>query len=136
MSVAGFIAAQRADYGVPHAVACRAMGVSQAWFYKWRNGDRSRRRPAGRVGRGDRLPVRPHKGRYGSPRIIADLREMGWRVSENTVAGVMAEQRLVARRRRRRRALTRPEQVGAEGAGPVGPRVRPAGAADVAGAAI
>ena len=42
--MAGFIAAQRAEYGVPHALACRALGVSQAWFYKWRHGDGSPRR--------------------------------------------------------------------------------------------
>jgi transposase InsO family protein len=43
-----------------------------------------------------------HRGRYGSPRITAELRAAGWRVSPNTVAKLMAEQRLVARRRRRR----------------------------------
>ena len=42
--MAAFIAVQRAQYGVPHAVACRALGVSQAWFYKWRHGDVSLRR--------------------------------------------------------------------------------------------
>ena len=27
MSVASFVAAQRTDYGVPHVIACRALGV-------------------------------------------------------------------------------------------------------------
>jgi transposase InsO family protein len=49
-----------------------------------------------------------HRGRYGSPRITADLREAGWRVSTNTVAKIMAEQRLVARSKRARRGGTRP----------------------------
>jgi len=43
VSVAGFIAAQRAQYRIPHATACRALGLSQAWFYKWRHGDASPR---------------------------------------------------------------------------------------------
>jgi hypothetical protein len=34
VSLTVLIAAQRAIYGIPHAVSCRALGVSQAWFYK------------------------------------------------------------------------------------------------------
>jgi putative transposase len=107
--VAGFIAVQRAEYGVPHAVACRVLGVSQAWFYKWRHGDGSPRRARRRALAAlvAALFAR-HRGTYGAPRITADLQEMGWRVSQNTVAAVMAEQRLQARAKRRRRGTTRP----------------------------
>ena len=49
-----------------------------------------------------------HRGTYGSPRITADLHEAGWTVSKNTVAALMREQGLAARRKRRRRSATRP----------------------------
>ena len=109
MTVAAFIAAQRAQHGIPHATACRALEVSPAWLYKWRYGDASPRRA-----RRAQLAVEiarifaAHRGSYGSPRITAELREAGWRVSENTVAALMREQRLVARAKRRRRSTTRP----------------------------
>jgi transposase InsO family protein len=48
-----------------------------------------------------------HRGTYGSPRITSDLRDAGWRVSENTVAALMRELGLAARRRRKRRQTTR-----------------------------
>ena len=111
MSVADFIATQRAQHGICHATACRALGVSQAWFYKWRHGDASPRRA-----RREQLAAKIrqlfalHRGRYGSPRITADLREQGWRVSVNTVAHIMAEQSLRARPKRRRHGQTRPGQ--------------------------
>jgi putative transposase len=102
------IAARRAD-GIPVAVACRALGVSRAWFYKHKDG----RLPA-RAQRREQLTAEVarlfafHEGKYGSPRITADLREAGWRVSENTVAAVMREQGLAARRKKKRKATTRP----------------------------
>ena len=109
MSVAGFIVTQWAEHQIPHATACRALGVSQAWFYKWRHGDASTRHA-----RREQLRVAirrlfaAHRGRYGSPRITADLQEEGWRVSVNTVAQIMAEEGLRARRKRRGKGHTRP----------------------------
>jgi putative transposase len=107
--VAGFIAAQRAEHGIPHATACRALGVSPAWFYKWRDGDVSPRRARRtQLAAEIRRLFAAHRGRYGSPRITAELRAVGWQVSPNTVAKIMAEQRLVARGKRGRRGSTRP----------------------------
>jgi len=109
VSVAGFIVSQRAQHQIPHAVACRALGVSPAWFYKWRHGD-----PSPRHARRVQLTAKikqlfaARRGRYGSPRITADLVEEGWSVSVNTVAAIMAEQGLRARPPRRRRRTTRP----------------------------
>lgn len=62
-----------------------------------------RQRLAGEVKR----PFDLHQAKYGSPRITADLKDAGWRVSQNTVAALMASQRLAARPKRRRRATTR-----------------------------
>jgi putative transposase len=92
---------------VPHATACRTLGVSQAWFYKWRNGDASPQH-ARRVALAAEIArlFAKHHGRYGSPRITADLHEAGERVSENTVAKVMREQQLVARAKKRRKQTT------------------------------
>jgi len=111
VSLAGLIAIQRAEYGVPYAVSCRALGVSQAWFYKWRNGDRSpRHRRRAELASVIGALFDRHHGSYGSPRITADLRELGWRVGENSVARVMAEQGLVARPKHTRRSTTRPDK--------------------------
>jgi hypothetical protein len=66
--VAALIAARRAQDGIPHAVACRALGVSRSWFYKHKNG-----RLPPRAQRRERLKAevarlfRLHEGKYGSP---------------------------------------------------------------------
>jgi putative transposase len=107
--VAALIAAQREQHRVPHAAACRALGVSRSWFYKHKDGTltaRAARREA--LGAEVRRLFKAHRGTYGSPRITADLREAGWTVSKNTVAAIMREQGLAARRKRRRRSTTRP----------------------------
>jgi len=106
--VAALIAARRAEDGIPYAVSCRALGVSRAWFYKWKAGQlppRAERRERLKAEVARLFAV--HAGKYGSPRITADLKDAGWRVSENTVAGLMRELGLAARRKKKRRATTR-----------------------------
>ena len=107
--MAGFIASQREQHGIPHAVSCQVLGVSQAWFYKWQDGGlppRAARRE--RLKAGIAALFARRKGRDGSPRITAALREAGWKVSENTVAGLMRQMGLAARPKRRRKGATRP----------------------------
>ena len=109
MSLAAFIADQRTSHNVPHAVACRALQVSESWFYKWvtRKPTSAEQRRAGLDAAVD-TAFTESRGLHGSPRIHADLRALGWRVSGKSVAASMARQGLVARPRKRRKNLTRP----------------------------
>lgn len=118
MSVARFVADQRTKYRVPHTISCALLGISVSWFYKWltRAGD-----PEGVYTDSDRRRADldeavgtafiKAKGLHGSPRLVADLREAGWTVSEKTVADSMRRQHLVARKIRRRGGLTRQDKT-------------------------
>ncbi|MFK0297553.1 IS3 family transposase [Streptomyces sp. NPDC090442] len=108
MTVVDFIADQRTSHRVPHAVSCRALEVSQSWFYKWLGRPTTTRDEH----RADlTMAIREvfdrSGGTYGSPRIHIELRGRGWRVSKNTIAKIMAELGLAGRVRKRRRSLTR-----------------------------
>ena len=100
MSVASFIAAQRTEHRVPHAVTCRLLGVSQSWFYKWNNrpltARQVRRAALDAAVKASFDDSGGTPGTYGSPRVFADLVEAGWRVSRKTVAASMARQGLWA----------------------------------------
>ncbi|TVS74408.1 IS3 family transposase, partial [Mycobacterium helveticum] len=82
MSVARFIADQRTKYRVPHAVTCRVLQVSLAWFSKWLgraedpdglHTDTDRRRAELDVAVAKAFAKA--KGLHGSPRLVDDLRE-------------------------------------------------------------
>jgi putative transposase len=111
VSLAAFIAGQRTSHQVPHAVTCRALGVSESWLYKWHD-----RPPTRRQQRRAELDAavaeafEDSRELYGSPRIHADLREAGWTVSEKTVADSMKRQGLVARSKKRRKNTTRADK--------------------------
>ncbi|MFE7245161.1 IS3 family transposase [Streptomyces sp. NPDC057580] len=105
------ISDRRTEYDIPHTVACRALGVSEAWFHKWR---RRPSEPTKREARRRQLEerityfFRESGDTYGSPRVTLDLWAEGWQVSVNTVAEIMADPGLQGRRPpRRRRSLTR-----------------------------
>ena len=118
MTVASFIAAQRTEHGVPHALSCRALEVPESWFYKWRD-----REPTPRQRRRVELDAAVQAsfddsggtpGTYGSPRVWEDLIADGWRVSKKAVAASMARQGLQGRcPKRKRRSLTRPDKAAA-----------------------
>jgi putative transposase len=97
---------------VAHAFTCRVLEVSESWFYKWRDRPptpRQRRRTE--LVAAIRASFEASDGTYGSPRVVEDLWEAGWRVSENTVAKIMAAEGLVARPKSRdRKGLTRADK--------------------------
>jgi putative transposase len=115
MSVASFIASQRTDHGVPHALSCRALVVSESWFYKWRyHLPTPRQQRRAELDAKVRTSFDESEGDYGSPRVLHDLREAGERVSKKTVERSMARQGLSARPPRRRgRHTTRPDKKAA-----------------------
>jgi transposase InsO family protein len=114
VTVAQMIAAYRTGLGVPHAVSCRLLGVSESWFYKWR----SRAPTHSGLRRRDldaavKEAFEASGGTDGSPRVRARLRLNGLAASKKTVEASMARQGLNARPRRRRRSLTRPDKAAA-----------------------
>lgn len=100
------IAQHRAEY--PLRLMCRVLAVTPSGFYAWQ-----RRSPSARQQEDTRLRVqiaayhRRSRRRYGSPRILRDLRlEAGERVSRKRVARLMREAGLVGTPRRRFRVTT------------------------------
>ena len=94
---------------MPQAVSCRALGVSESWFYKWCDRPLTpRQQRKAELAAKIREFFDASGGTYGSPRITLDLWEAGYQVSENTVAKLMAELGLAGRKPKRRRSLTKP----------------------------
>lgn len=86
---------------------CRVFSVSRSGYYSWRRRPESRRAIENR-----RLDVHiksiytKHKGRYGSPKITVELKDMGIAVGKNRVARRMKETGLRSIVRRKYRATT------------------------------
>jgi transposase InsO family protein len=112
VSVARFIADQRTNYRVPHTITCLLLGVSLAWFYKWRGRPPTpRQRRRAEVDAAVAAMFDDAKGLHGSPRLHADLRAAGWVVTEKTVAESMRRQGLAARKAKRRKGLTKQDKT-------------------------
>ena len=100
-----FIATEKACY--PVALMCRVLQVSRSGYYAWR------KRPAAERRRQDqRLTLEVaaihagSRGRYGSPRVHAELHQRGQRIARKRVARLMRAAGLRARERRRFRCTT------------------------------
>jgi putative transposase len=87
---------------MPVSWMCEALGVSESGYHAW-----AARAPSGAQRRRDELVAAIEvihaevKGRYGSPRMTAELNARGRSCSENTVAKVMREHGIRARAPRR-----------------------------------
>ena len=115
MSVASFVAAQRTEHGVPHALTCRALELASRGSTSGATGPPTPRQAAApSPRRGREALVRGVRRRLRLAAGHADLREWGWKVSKKTVEASMARQGLVGRATRRRfRSLTRPDKAAA-----------------------
>jgi transposase InsO family protein len=84
----------------PIVVMCRVLGVSESGFYAWRKRPESShaRKDAELTTQIQALFVHA-RGLYGSPRIFADLCDLGVKCSRRRVARLMRENGLDARRK-------------------------------------
>src|SRR5271166_4918036 len=111
-----FIEDRRADY--PVTILCEVLGVSPAGYYAWRARPESRRSVANRALVDDIKRVHCDTGgRYGSPRIHAELRAQGRGASCGRIERLMRRQGIRAIMARPRRVfrgkITRPPDKGA-----------------------
>ena len=91
----------------PVAVLCDAVGVSRSAYYAWRRSVPSAREQANeRVLAEIRAIHVENEARYGSPRVLDELRDRGHKVGKHRVARLMRENGLWARVRRRFRHTT------------------------------
>jgi putative transposase len=95
------------EVAFPVAVLCRVLGVSPSGYYAWAS------RPASaRAHRDEELGARVRaahaasKGRYGSPRVHAELCANGEKVGRKRVARLMKAANLAGRKRRKFRSTT------------------------------
>ncbi len=91
---------------------CAALGVSVGGYYESVRRAAGKTPPGARAAADERLLVdvraayRASEGRYGAPRVHAELRAQGTRVAKKRVARLMRADGLAARRARRRRPVT------------------------------
>jgi putative transposase len=92
----------------PIVVMCHVLDVSESGFYAWRKRPVcQRQREDAQLREEIQQEFSTHQGRYGSPRLHAQLRDQGRRIARKRVARLMQEAGLCAKRKRRRVLTTR-----------------------------
>jgi putative transposase len=97
-----FLFMKKYQSNFPVRKMARVFGVSISGFYSWLS-----RKPGLRLQRDmvivERIRVlqKKHKGRYGSPRMTADLRDENIRITEKKVAKLMKNNGLAAKNRKK-----------------------------------
>jgi len=93
-----FIHAEKAHY--PLSVLCHTLSVSRSGYYAWCHRPESQRAHRTReLSQKVKATFRRSRQTYGSPRVHQQLRRQNERVSRKTVAKVMRDNGLVARRK-------------------------------------
>jgi putative transposase len=95
-----FIEAQKAHF--PIEFMCEQLEVSRSGYYAWRERPESSRQQEDQALAQEVEQVyRDSRGTYGSPRVQAEMKARGRKVSRKRVARIMKQQKLEARKRRR-----------------------------------
>ena len=110
MSRYRFIEAEKHQHAI--SLLCRVLEVSRAAYYRWKSTPVSNRAAANLV-----LLEKIRKahtesdGKYGSPRIYAELQDQGVRASRGRIARLMAASGIIGTRGRRRIRTTIPAKT-------------------------
>lgn len=92
----------------PIVVMCRVLEVSESGFYAWRKCPTCQhKREDAQLTEEIRQVFHAHHGRYGCPRLHAELHDQGRSISRKRVTRLMSEAGLCAKRNRRRVLTTR-----------------------------
>ena len=105
-----FAVIERFRGGFPLAMMCRLLEVSRSGFHAASTRAESSRSVFERRLRVEvRAAFKRSRNRYGSPRIVAELRDNGIDVGRRRTARIMRQEGLVARKRRRWRHQSTPD---------------------------
>ena len=105
MTTYRFIQVEEANHAVRRL--CRVLEVARSAYYAWRAGEtHTQKRSDRQLLVHIRAIHRRHKGRYGAPRVTAELREQGFMVNRKRVARIMRDHDIQGRVKRRFRPTT------------------------------